>query len=583
MEMYEMELLNQYGMTIVFVIGMLCWLGVKWWPNFRNEVAKDPFGDYPQPKNAQTWGVLGTFIGITIGLFNFGLNISPDSMHDNVMALLAGMSTAFVTSVVGMGICLALNNYQDNMKKIANEKKGKEVNQDSTIADLIEYLMSADEKRRTDSQAMLNAMQENNQVLGETISNAIDKVQRSVAGDGDYTVIGQMKQMRSDLRDEIVKLREEARQDNEKLIDEFREFAKTMAENNTKAFIEALNETMKDFNTKLTEQFGENFKQLNEAVGRLLDWQIQYKETVEEVTKTQREIFAGIESTRESMQHMENSSAAMTESANKMSDIIVTADMYNEKLENILIELKDIGEDAHKAVENIVSLVNTSSNEISDYTKNTLNNMQDAAQRFGDDISQLATDGVEEGNRYYANWGEVLVKTNADLQALYQATIEEMEHLSDSLKKNSKLITENNNNALEGLNQHTQNTIKHMEEVSNALREASRKAQEDFAAQSTATHESVKKAADALQNKALGITRDISDQLDEMMKTNNENLKKSSENLSKDLDNKLTNSLETMGNAMGAISKKFADDYTPIADSLARIVKIANEVNRRRG
>ena len=50
-----------------------------------------------------------------------------------------------------------------------------------------------------------------------------------------------------------------------------------MTEANTKALIEALSGVIRDFNQKLTEQFGENFKQLNAAVERLVTWQIQYE------------------------------------------------------------------------------------------------------------------------------------------------------------------------------------------------------------------------------------------------------------------------------------------------------------------
>ncbi|MBQ4405227.1 MAG: hypothetical protein II857_12595 [Selenomonadaceae bacterium] len=56
---------------------------------------------------------------------------------------------------------------------------------------------------------------------------------------------------------------------NENVIRELKDFGKTLAESNSRAFIEALNDTMKDFNQKLTQQFGENFNRLNIAVGRL--------------------------------------------------------------------------------------------------------------------------------------------------------------------------------------------------------------------------------------------------------------------------------------------------------------------------
>ncbi|QWE27914.1 hypothetical protein [Polynucleobacter sp. AM-7D1] len=55
------------------------------------------------------------------------------------------------------------------------------------------------------------------------------------------------------------------------------DFAKRMAEDSTKAIVAALEMVVKDFNKNLTDQFGENFKQLNLAVGDLVTWQRQYK------------------------------------------------------------------------------------------------------------------------------------------------------------------------------------------------------------------------------------------------------------------------------------------------------------------
>lgn len=54
-----------------------------------------------------------------------------------------------------------------------------------------------------------------------------------------------------DIKEASVGLREE-------LVSEFRNFAENMTENNSKALIEALEGVIRDFNTKLNEQFGEN-------------------------------------------------------------------------------------------------------------------------------------------------------------------------------------------------------------------------------------------------------------------------------------------------------------------------------------
>ena len=70
-----------------------------------------------------------------------------------------------------------------------------------------------------------------------------------------------------------------------KLRNDFRDFAEKVTEDGSNALIKALEEVMRDFNAKINEQFGENFKQLNEAVTALLEWQKEHKKQVEELTE----------------------------------------------------------------------------------------------------------------------------------------------------------------------------------------------------------------------------------------------------------------------------------------------------------
>ena len=86
------------------------------------------------------------------------------------------------------------------------------------------------------------------------------------------------------------------------LIRAFNEFAAQMAKNNTKALIEALKEVIEDFNAKINEQFGDNFKQLNEAVGRINEWQEQYRQQMDELAVEFRIAAASIEKSRQSLE-----------------------------------------------------------------------------------------------------------------------------------------------------------------------------------------------------------------------------------------------------------------------------------------
>ena len=134
----------------------------------------------------------------------------------------------------------------------------------------------------------------------------------------------------------------------------------------SKIFIEALNETMKDFNQKLSEQFGENFKQLNIAVGRLLEWQENYKQTVENTTKILQLTFKGIEAAKNSIAEIEKSASTFKESSDRILKLLVTANLYEQKLAQILKEIQSLGANAGTEFKNLAEQINNVTLETKD-------------------------------------------------------------------------------------------------------------------------------------------------------------------------------------------------------------------------
>ena len=92
------DFVSNYGATCVFVLVIIGWMLFKGVPNFKEEISQNPFGDYDEPRTVSTLGVLGTFVGISIGLFDF--DVKGDAVT-SVANLLNGMRTAFITSIVG--------------------------------------------------------------------------------------------------------------------------------------------------------------------------------------------------------------------------------------------------------------------------------------------------------------------------------------------------------------------------------------------------------------------------------------------------------------------------------------------------
>ena len=58
---------------------------------------------------------------------------------------------------------------------------------------------------------------------------------------------------------------------------------------------------MKDFNTKINEQIGDNFKRLNEGVEKLVVWQDNYKNQMAEMIEQFTTASQGIETAKENL------------------------------------------------------------------------------------------------------------------------------------------------------------------------------------------------------------------------------------------------------------------------------------------
>jgi RNAse (barnase) inhibitor barstar len=201
-------------------------------------------------------GVFGTFVGIFSGLLGF----NPVAIEASVPPLLGGMRLAFVTSIFGLLISGFIKR-RALFYKAEKVESAQEVGE-TPAEDIINQLIS------------LNQAQQSNQ---DAMESSLSSIQKALTGDGETTLLTQLIRLRTGFSDKLDDLQDTLRGSLDKLAISFDNFAQTMTENDSSALIEALEEVMRDFNSKINEQFGDNFKQLNEAVGQILVWQEQYQ------------------------------------------------------------------------------------------------------------------------------------------------------------------------------------------------------------------------------------------------------------------------------------------------------------------
>jgi hypothetical protein len=144
------------------------------------------------------------------------------------------------------------------------------------------------------------------------------------------------------LLSQVKLLRTESNDRLDRLNQLFERFAEKVVEANSKALIQALTEVIKDFNVKLNDQFGENFKSLNAAVERLVVWQKQYEQQlnalIEQETMTRKSM------TESSLRYTDlvNKSTVFTTTAESLRDLLVGNKARSQQLYASLWSLADL-------------------------------------------------------------------------------------------------------------------------------------------------------------------------------------------------------------------------------------------------
>ncbi|EAI7261375.1 hypothetical protein CK581_04870, partial [Campylobacter lari] len=201
-----------------------------------------------------TIGICFTFYGISKGLANFDAN----NIEENLPQLIDGIKTAFLVSVEAVFFAILLKIIALFLEKPFSDKEN--IEDDIGIEDIV-------------------ALQKENLKINQENLSSFSQLLNAVKETNDN-----IKLLRMDNKQGFVDMK-----------NSFENFSKTMAENNSKAFIQALEEVIKDFNNKITEQFGDNFKQLNLAVGALLNWQENYKSYIEKSESNMENLFSSLD------------------------------------------------------------------------------------------------------------------------------------------------------------------------------------------------------------------------------------------------------------------------------------------------
>ncbi len=322
-----------------------------------------------------TIGIFFTFLGIFIALTQFDTN----NIREAITPLLDGMKLAFESSVWGLGGALAFR----LIKPMRSTAAAKE---DASAGDILEEMQKT--------------------------TAGINKLNSSLVGDSDSSVVNQLRALR----------------------DEFKSFAEKMAEDGSAALVKALEEVMRDFNAKINEQFGDNFKQLNEAVGALLEWQKEYKVQLEQLIEVFKENQKTIDLVRESITKVEESTQQIPDNMAAMQGIVETTDTRLKELHEGLASLSEMRQNAQDALPQIQQNIDNLTTGLKEGTEQLFN----SAKNLGEQSDLI----IKELNTQIQNTTQELSSTmNESIEQFNQTTQNQLQDILNNMGTNLTSIT----------------------------------------------------------------------------------------------------------------------------------------------
>ena len=276
-------------------------------------------------------GVLGTFVGIFIGLYGF----DTTSIKDSVPILLEGLKTAFLTSFIGMFLSIYLSAIQKSSGQGELEDEFQVLSSINKKLENLSILNNIDEKlKNLDTLSLINIKLDSMDTNIKTLSQDITSVKE------------EMRTNQSMLFEFLEKSLNTINQSLDEAIDK-------LAEGATEEIIKALENVIQDFNKNLTEQFGDNFKQLNESVKNMVVWQENYKNSIQELEIALNKAIDGIETTDDKLNNMTENYQKIDTTHNKLNDIIITNENQIKNIETHLKQMNEVGEKAKLMVDSI--------------------------------------------------------------------------------------------------------------------------------------------------------------------------------------------------------------------------------------
>lgn len=499
---------------------------------FRLRGKKPVFTDYA-PTLLSSLGILGTFAGIVIGLLAF--DPTPEKMNASITNLLWGLQTAFFTSIIGVFLSITFKAFESFLVK---QEQASE-NSDGLVQtdDSIEVILI------TQNQYLAQIVKSIGDENTDSSLVNILKLHRSDAADQRKQVISalqtlndamnQQNQVHIQTKELVQQLMQQQSAFAAQLWIEMAKVSEALSKSATEQVITALKQVIVDFNHNLTEQFGENFKQLNAAVGALVQWQENYRQQLEHMTEQYAQGVQAITQTETSVANISHETAQIPVVMEKLKSVLDINQHQIDGLNNHLQVFTDMRDKAVQAVPQIQQRIDETITAVQQASSQLVEGINESAANLSNAIIKTATEFDDSSSR-----------VNGALQTTSDHLTRESEVIKTTLLDSVTQIREDFYGFINQLQDSQQTQLKTFETATAQMMDGYKESEAQIKnfAQTTinSTAESVLKQTGAIDQA---------------------------------LEQELNRTMTELGSALTTITRKFTEDYQILVNEMNKVVR----------
>ena len=581
--LWILDLFTRVYVSVQIVVGLFVF-GVMWWQK----------GWYTHTNTAASIltiiGVFGTFLGIYIGLQGFNIGNIEASIPD----LLGALKLAFLTSLVGIGSALCLKGIVSPLVQVLEKRDDRD-----PLEEAIEKFVLALKDVETSGESHLSVKLD---ALTKTIKNedndtgtvlgGIDDIRTALIGEAERTIPMQLQDLskvlsesrlniietslsdeEGNLLTELRSVKNEISTKHDDLRGEFQKFSENVAESVAKLatdeLIEALKTVIEEFNAKIQEQFGENFKHLNEAVGRTVEWQEQYRQQMDRLAEEFRIAAQSVEQSRaalssasQSLMTIEDQSESLVFIAEKLDPILHT---LNDQLE----AFSELRQRAHESFPLIESRLNDLTVSFSDTVRTAITDSYASMETQRDALATQVDQLQRNSNETTERITELTTNFSDAIRASITESQESMAQQREALTTQSQQLQ----TTIIASNQKIQQTI---DDIRSRLDSVFERSASHIAQVTTGFTQNL---TQQLQDTLKGQTQELNN-IVERNREDIENhvnilhtaLRKEVNTLNESLEEELTTSLQTLAGHFESLSNGFVNNYTQLVGPYTQVV-----------